>query len=600
LRIDSLAIENNEIGDLRFGATWNNADNLIDLGGELVRGDKRILGFSGALAPGKKEELDVDLLLDRFDLLAIEPYLPEAISDVQGLVTGKIDITGKLAAPQANGEVMLNNAGIRINYLNTKYTFSHPLIIRPDQFAMDNVTLFDGQGGHAKASSFALNHDAFSRWNFDVAAELDHLQVLNTTLEDNQLFYGTAVGSGALNVEGYTENLGITVDAHTEKGTSLHFPLGASTDVGGLSFVRFVKPGENLDSLQAPVDLSGVHLDMKVGVTPDARFELIFDPTVGDIISGSGRGDIAMTVTPSGDFSMKGGLEVVEGDYLFTLRNLVNKQFTVDPGGRITWYGDPFDARLDMNAVYKLRTALYDIIPPGERSEAYRKRVPVEVIMRLSDKLMQPGIGFNVRLPSVDEGVRTQVNSVLSDPDKLNKQVFALLVLNKFVSDDIGQGGSFGQGAGTSAGTTMAEFISSQLSNVISSASDAVDLGINYRPGNSIAADEFEVAVGKAFFNNRVQVSTNVGITGTNTSNAQNGAQFIGDFAVDYLITDDGKLRAKAFSQSNDRNLNQLNQAQTTQGVGLAYNEEFNTLGEFFRKIGNLFRSKAEQRPLDD
>ncbi len=599
LRIDSLAIEENAIGDLRFGASWNNAENQIDIGGELVRDTTRMLGFTGLLAPGKQEELDVDLIFDRFDLLAIEPFLPEAISDVQGLVTGKVDITGKLATPQANGEVMLNNAGIRINYLNTKYTFTHPLIIRPDQFVMDLVTLYDGQGGHAKARSFALNHEYFSRWNFDVAADLDNLLVLNTTFDDNQLFYGSAVGTGELNVEGYTENLGITVDAHTEKGTSLHFPLGASNDVGGLSFVRFVKPGENLDSLQAPVDLSGVRLDMKIGVTPDARFELIFDPTVGDIISGRGRGDIAMTVTPSGDFSMKGGVELLEGDYLFTLRNLVNKKFTVDPGGRITWYGDPFDARVDINAVYKLRTALYDIMPPSERSEAYRKRVPVEVIMRLSDKLMQPDIGFDVRLPSVDEGVRTQVNTVLSDKDKLNKQVFALLVLNKFVSDDINQSGGFGEDASASGATTMAEFASSQLSNWLGNASDEFDLGFNYRPGNSISAQEVEVAVGKAFFNNRVQVSTNVGITGASPTNSQSGAQIIGDFNVDYLITNDGKLRAKAFSQSNDRNLNQLNQAQTTQGAGVAYSREFNVVG-FWRRFMNSFRNEANKRPLDE
>ena len=598
LRIDSLAVDEHPIGDLRFDASWNNAENLIDLSGELRRDTLRMLGFTGMLAPGKAEELDVDLLLDRFDLHFIEPFLPSAISEVQGEATGKVDITGKLAAPQANGEIMLNDAGIRINYLNTKYTFTHPVIIRPDQFAMDLVKLHDGQGGSAKARSFTLNHEYFSRWNFDVAADLDQLLVLNTTFDDNQLFYGTAVGTGELNIDGYTENLSITVDAHTEKGTSLHFPLGASNDVGGLSFVRFVKPGENLDSIQAPVDLSGVHLDMKVGVTPDARFELIFDPTVGDIISGSGRGDIAMTVTPSGDFSMKGGVEIVQGDYLFTLRNLVNKKFTVDPGGRITWYGDPFDARLDMNAVYKLRTALYDVMPPSERSEAYRKRVPVEVIMHLSDKLMQPDIGFDIRLPSVDEGVRTQVNTVLSDKDKLNRQVFALVVLNKFIADDATPGG-FGQDAGTSGATTMAEFASSQLSNLIGNISDDVDLGINYRPGNSIASDEFEVAVGKAFFNNRVQVSTNVGLTGTNTTSSQSGAQLIGDFNLDYLITNDGKLRFKAFSQSNDRNLNQLNQAQTTQGGGLAYREEFNTLGEFFTKIGNLFRSKDKQREVE-
>ena len=599
LRVDSLAVDQHPIGDLDFNAAWNNARNVIDLRGDLSRDTLKMLGFSGVLAPGKKDqELDVDLLLDRFDLRFIEPYLPEAISQVQGKVTGKVDITGPLSAPQANGEVMLDNAGIRINYLNTKYTFSHPLIIRPDQFVMDNVTLLDGQGGRAKARSFSLNHESFSRWNFDVAAELDNLLVLNTTINENQLFYGTAVGSGDLNVDGYTENLGITVDAHTEEGTFLHFPLGASTDVGGLSFVRFVKAGQNRDSLEAPVDLSGVRLDMKVGVTPDARFELIFDPTVGDIISGSGVGDIAMTVTPSGDFSMMGGLEILEGDYLFTLRNLVNKKFTVDPGGRITWYGDPFDARLDMNAVYKLKTALYDIIPPAERSELYRKRVPVEVIMHLSDKLMQPEIGFDVRLPSVDEGVRTQVNTVLSDKDKLNRQVFALVVLNKFIADEA-NGGGFGQDAGASGATTMAEFASSQLSNLIGRISDDVDLGINYRPGNSIASDEFEVAVGKAFFNNRVQVSTNVGVTAANSSSSQNGAQFIGDFSVEYLITNDGKLRVKGFSQSNDRNLNQLNQAQTTQGGGLAYSREFNIVG-FWRRFMNTFRPADRKRPMED
>ena len=145
----------------------------------------------------------------------------------------------------------------------------------------------------------------------------------------------------------------------------------------------------------------------------------------------------------------------------------------------------------------------------------------------------------------------------------------------------------------------MAEFASSQLSNLIGRISDDVDLGINYRPGNSIASDEFEVAVGKAFFNNRVQVSTNVGVTASNSSSSQNGAQFIGDFTVEYLITNDGKLCVKGFSQSNDRNLNQLNQAQTTQGGGLAYSREFNVVG-FWRRFMNTFRPADRKRPMED
>jgi len=595
LCVDSLAIEDNLIGDLRTRASWNNDGNTIGLGGELLRDSARVLGFTGTLAPGKKEELDADLDFDHLDLTALNPYLPDAISDVQGHATGRVEATGKLAEPQLNGELMLDDAGLRINYLNTRYSFSHLVQIRPDQFFMDGVDIHDEQGGWAHGSP-SINHRSFARWDINVGAEMHDLLVLNTTLAHNQLFYGSAVASGMLNIDGYAENLGIEVTARTEPGTSIHLPLGASMDVSGLPFVRFVGAGENADSLQAPVDLTGVHLDMNIEVTPDAGLELIFDPTVGDIIRGRGRGNVAMSVTPSGDLSMRGRMEIIEGDYLFTLRNLVNKRFSVDPGGTINWYGDPFDARVDLNAVYKLRTALYDIMPPGERTEAYRKRVPVEVTMQLTDKLMQPEIGFGVRLPSVDEGVRTRVNTVLSDKDRLNRQVFALIVLNKFIAEDAGAGG-LGVSAGASGSSTMAEFASSQLSNIIGRITDDVDLGVNYRPGNSIASDEFEVAVGKAFFNNRVQLSTNVGVAGPNNASAGGGAQFIGDFNLEYRITNDGKLRAKAFSQSNDRNLNQLNQAQTTQGAGLAWSGEFNRINflrRWWRKLTGTEREGQE------
>jgi len=55
-------------------------------------------------------------------------------------------------------------------------------------------------------------------------------------------------------------------------------------------------------------------------------------------------------------------------------------------------------------------------------------------------------------------------------------------------------------------------------------------------------------------------------------------------------------LRLKAFSQSNDRNLNQVDQAQTTQGAGLTYREEFDTFGEFVRKLARLFGKRKPDR----
>ncbi|MFN9324867.1 MAG: translocation/assembly module TamB domain-containing protein, partial [Flavobacteriales bacterium] len=255
---------------------------------------------------------------------------------------------------------------------------------------------------------------------------------LNTTLADNELFYGKAYGTGSLEVSGEEGSLDVVVDARTATGTSMHFPIGGSTEVSSIGFVQFVTT-DTADVKDEEMDLAGISLDLKVTVTPEATLELIFDPTIGDILTGSGQGDLEINVNNAGDLSMRGQVEVTEGDSLVTLRNVVNKHFQLEPGGRITWYGDPFDAQLDLQATYRLRAPLYDIIPPSERSEAYKKRVPVEVGMRLREKMMNPEIGFQVRLPSVDESLRAQVNSALSTEQELNRQVFALIALNRFV-----------------------------------------------------------------------------------------------------------------------------------------------------------------------
>lgn len=591
--VDSLAIAEVPVGDLRFAASFSEGADEIDVHGSLLRDTLRAFDFSGRLSPGKEQELDLHLRMDQFDLRFINPYLPEAISDLQGKVTGTINVDGRFAEPQIHGFAELEDAGLRIGYLNTAYSFSHRVHIRPDMFALDQVRLFDEEGNSAIANGTIIHH-GLKDWNFDVSMDMAGLKVLDTDARNNELYYGQAYATGVLGISGFANNLDINVDAATAAGTDIHFPLGASQEVGGIPFVRFVGGDGSLEEESAPVDLSGIRLDMRVAVTPEASFELIFDPTVGDIMRGRGQGNIAMSVTPSGDFSMKGDVELVDGDYLFTLRNLVNKRFGVEPGGHITWFGDPFDAIINVDAVYRLRASLYDVMPPALRTEAYKKRVPVEVLMHLSRNLMNPEIGFDVKLPTVDEGVRTQVQSALNTTDDMNKQVFSLIVLNRFLPSDATAAPADNSGIGGATAATGTELLSNQLSNWLSSFSRTIDLGVNWRTGDVISQDEVELAVSTAIFNDRLQLNTNVGLA-YGAGGTQGGANsVIGDFSAEYSLTQDGKLRFKAFSQSNDRNLNRVDQAQTTQGVGLAYREEFDTLGEFFRKVGAVFSRKKK------
>jgi hypothetical protein len=64
-------------------------------------------------------------------------------------------------------------------------------------------------------------------------------------------------------------------------------------------------------------------------------------------------------------------------------------------------------------------------------------------------------------------------------------------------------------------------------------------------------------------------------------------------------ITNDGKFRVKAFNQSNDYTA-LLNQAPFTQGLGIYYREDFESLSMLFAKYKNaiLLKRLREEREI--
>src|SRR5690606_12959565 len=114
--------------------------------------------------------------------------------------------------------------------------------------------------------------------------------------------------------------------------------------------------------------------------------------------------------------------------------------------------------------------------------------------------------------------------------------------------------------------TTSMEMLSNQLSNYLSKISTRFDVGFNYRPGDEISSQEVELALSTQLFNDRVVIDGNLGVTdNSGLSNNQNTSNFVGDFSIEYKITEDGKLRVKAFNQSNQFSL-QRRSSNYTQG----------------------------------
>jgi hypothetical protein len=212
--------------------------------------------------------------------------------------------------------------------------------------------------------------------------------------------------------------------------------------------------------------INGLRLDLDLEITPDAEIKIIFDQKAGDIIKGNGNGNLRLEIDTKGEFNMYGTFTIEQGDYLFTLQNFFNKFFTIDRGGTISWTGDPYEARIDIDAIYSTKASVYDLVAgtSDEELKDLQRRIPVEVALKLTGSLLLPDVAFDIRLPdetTLSSVAYQQVEKVKQDEGELNKQVFGLLILNRFLPTNSGAGN---QNIGSDVNNSVSEFLLNQLS----------------------------------------------------------------------------------------------------------------------------------------
>lgn len=590
--VELFGINDEMVGDVRVNATYADAEKRVLLDGFVLRGEDRTVDFSGFYYPSR-EENSIDILssFSEADIAVINAFMPEETATLSGVLLGEMHIGGVPDSLLMEGTLDFRNASAYIDMTNVRYRFEGEVKVQPDYITMDYIPFTDGRGGTGLVTG-ALAHQNFGNMDFDMSIDLERLMCLNTNAAKSDLYYGTAFGTGNVSMYGYQDSLNIRVDFTPDKGTLFNLPLSGSTEVTQSDFVNF-DPYKQEAEQEEKVDLTGIDMIFNIHANEDARMRVIFDEAVGDIMEGTGNGDLTMQITPKGDLKLNGTYTVSEGEYLFTLQNIINKRFKVKPGGQVKWYGDPYKGVLDLQAYYEVRTTLYDLLQ--EEDPAYKRRIPVNVLMSIENQMLNPDIHFGLELPGADQNTVSIVNSVVSTEQDLNKQVFALLLLNKFLPAR--EGNVAGNGAGGAASASSSEVLSNQLTTWMNKLSNRLDLGINYRPGDhEITGDELAVAVSTALFNDRITVSTNVGVSGAG-SDDNSSSGLIGDFALEYKITEDGRLRIRAYNESNAGDLTG-DQARYVQGVGVYYREEFDSAANvyFLQALLNPFRGKDNEK----
>lgn len=278
------------------------------------------------------------------------------------------------------------------------------------------------------------------------------------------------------------------------------------------------------------------------------------------------------------------------------LYNVVKRHFEIVPGSSVSWSGDPFDANLDVRAIYRVETSAASLMTSGGvgMNNRYRQQLPFLVYLNVDGQLTEPLLTFTLDMPEDEKGavggqVYGRIQQLNQQKAELNKQVFSLLVLNRFFP----QSGSDGSGGGTMAiaRDNLNEALSDQLNmfsnQLLGETGVELDFGIDsytdYQEEGSQDRTQVDITARKKLFNDRliVSVGSEVDIQGSN-QNPEEQNPIIGNVSVEYLLTENGRLRLKGFRRNQFENV--IDGQLIVNGIALTFSREFNEYKELFAK----------------
>lgn len=591
----TLAIRDFEINQILIGnleAQANLNDNDLDVKLENYLDGNKNIDLSGKLEL-KNLEFDLTGELREAQLAIFQPFLSNYLSDMSGSVTGDIQLLGNAINPQILGRGKINKGRLKVNYLQTTYQLDGDIVFSPGSVQFERLVAKDVRGNTANLFG-GLTYRDIGDILLNINARINNFQVLNTTEKDNASFFGTVYASGNLELSGTKDNLVVDATAKSEPDTELYIPLSSSNDQISEDFIHLINIRDSTSVREfeeelTRLDIQNIQMNFALDVTPDAYTEIIIDPRTQEKISGRGKGRLTMNINNQGNFLLNGTYEITEATYNFSLYNLLKKEFNITPGGRISWYGDPYQGVLDLRATYEELVSVKPLLTPSggiedDQNPVASQRFPVRVIMDLNGEIMSPEINFGFDFSNFPNSgdIQTAISSfqarTSSDEQEMNRQVFSVIMTRSFSPE--------GQFAGVnSLSNSLGQLLSAQLNSFLGQVDQNLEINVDLAALDQNALESFQLSVAYTFLDGRLRVSRDGGFT--NNTGQADAASIIGDWQAEYLLTDDGVYRMRIFNRNNFNTFTSLSLSRnvSTYGVALSQNISFNSFSELFRKI---------------
>ncbi len=619
LSIDTFALNNTDYGKLDVSVTDTGSDTLLAKV-LLERASDGMYLETEAIVNKRTKSLDGTISANDLPMETFEFIIDDGISNTGGnadVFNGRV--YGSLDDVKLYAQARVDGGTTTIDYLGAQLFLGDEIFkVTDSEIDLSGTTVTDKNGNIATMDG-GLFHKTFKDFTTELTMQSDYFLALDTDKLDNPSYYGQGVGDLVVEFSGPFSSTDILVAATTGRGTEINIPVGSVYADYDQHFIKTVSRDDVLGDLensilQSAPTLEGVDIRMDLTITEDARINIIFDESRNDIISGVGNGDMRVVVSREGDFNIFGDYVIERGDYLFTYFRVVSKPFSLLKGGQITWTGDPINANINLEANYeKLRapmtTFLNEFLSPANEGLA-RPRTDVDLKLFIQGTLYKPSVTFDIEFPELQGEMRALAESkmrVLRENEAdMNEQVAGLIMFGSFLpSSSLGNQVGSAVGIAQTGYNTLSEMISNQLSHFLSGflqealTENGFVSGIDFELGftkdanltdlnnpqapnnsgnNSFIPDEVEVHLKPRFQNDRWEIDYGTSIVNNRITNASSQSFLIHDFVIGFHLTDDRRLKLKAYGKW-DRIL--ATQPGQKFGFGLNYRKEFGSLTEF-------------------
>lgn len=591
------------LGDLSLGL--DHSKDLYNVSLKL-RGNNTTLETRGTYGGEKGNEI-LDLVADiqQLNMEAVQAFSMGQITNATGIVKGKMSVKGKPSHPDIAGNLTFSDVSVVPTYLNSQFDLKNETIsIRNDNISLNNFTITDSEGNEAQLKG-NIRITNYMNPEFDLTLSTKSFQVLNTQEGDNELFYGKVKINAAARISGSAREPKADVKLSFSEDTNLTYivPTSEKGVLEAKGIVKFVDKDAENDPFVAKLTASdsirsafaGIEVSAVMDINDKEILSIVIDPLTGDKLTIQGNSSLTFNMTPSGNMNLSGRYEISKGSYNISFYNLVKRKFDIEKGSTITWSGDPLNAAMDIRASNLVETSPIDLVSNQVTSDNpaannFNQRLPFLVYLNIKGQLLSPQISFSLDMPADKRNayggmLYSKLQDINSRESDLNKQVFALLILKRFVADNPFDSQS--GGVSNTARTSVSRVLSEQL-NRLSQNVKGVQLSVDIKSyetasaeGGSQGRTKAQLGVSKSLFSDRlvVKLSGNVDIEGEDAG-SDNVTDYIGDLALEYKLTQDGRFRVTGFRNSN---YDMIDGELTETGAGLIYIKDYNTLRELFK-----------------